>query len=108
VTDSNNRLDRIEQLLDQLAVRLDTVGQRLDTVSQRLDTVGQRLDTVGQRLDEMVVRQQYHDEALERHDIKSGQILEMVMANRDAVHDLLEVAISHQRRLSDLENDQAA
>ncbi len=56
----------------------------------------------------MVVRQQYHDEALERHDIKSGQILEMVMANRDAVHDLLEVAISHQRRLSDLENDQAA
>ena len=68
MTNGNERFERIERIREQVAISLH----------------------------EMAARQQYHDEALERHDADMKEIAE-------SIRTLARVAEIHQRKLEDLE-----
>ena len=59
----------------------------------------ERLDRIERILEEMAARQQYHDEAFERHDANMKRIEEAVLA-------LARIAEAHQERLKRLEGNE--
>lgn len=75
MTNGNDRLDRIEQILDRVAVQLR----------------------------EMAVRQQYHDEAFERHDAEMKALREAIAADSEHIRALARIAEIHHLRLERLE-----
>lgn len=89
MTNGSDRLDRIERILE--------------SVSGKLDQVTGTLDSVTRRLDEMAARQQYHDEAFERHDSEMKSMREAMAVDAENIRALARIAELHHRRLSDLE-----
>ena len=69
-----------------------------------------RLDRIERILEEMIARQQYHDEAFERHDAEMKSIRETIGEIRDAIavdaeniRALARIAELHHERLERLE-----
>ena len=85
MTNGNERLDRVECILEQVAKDLEQV-------------------TKGQN--EMAARQQYHDEAFERHDAEMKVIREAIAADAENIRALARIAELHQQRLDRLEGDE--
>lgn len=85
---------------------LPNLEERLERAERLLADTVESQNATSRILREMAARQQYHDEAHERHDAAIKKLQEMVMETSAAVNALLEIAEHHQRRLDDLENGQ--
>lgn len=124
MTNGNERLDRIERILEQVSNSLQETAGRQDQVTSSFqemagrqdqvtstlqamagwhDQVTNDLQQVAKRLQEMAARQQYHDEAFERHDAEMKVIREAIDADAENIRALVRVAELHHRRLEDLE-----
>ena len=55
----------------------------------------------------MAARQQYHDEAFERHDSEMKVIREAIAADAENIRALVRIAEYHGQRLEDLEGGSA-
>ncbi len=66
-------------------------------------TPEQRFDRIDGILERMAARQQYHDEALERHDAQIKDLIVAAAADGENIRALVRVAEAHQRRIEDLE-----
>jgi len=64
---------------------------------------GERLDRIERILEEMAVRQQYHDEAFERHDAEMKVITAAIAADAENIRALARIAEIHHQRLQHLE-----
>jgi len=82
MTNGNDRLDRIEELLEDTA---------------------QVLKAVTRRQDEMAARQQYHDEAFERQDAAIRELRAAIEIDAQNIRALARIAEAHERRLDDLD-----
>ena len=78
-------------------------SDRLDRIERILEEVGLSLKQVARRQEEMAARQQYHDEAFERHDSKLKLIIDAIAADGENIRALARIAEHHNRRLDDLE-----
>jgi len=67
----------------------------------------ERLDRIENILEQMAARQQYHDEALERHDEQIRNLIAAVAADGENIRALARIAEAHQRRITHLEDDAA-
>jgi hypothetical protein len=92
MTNGNDRMERIEAILDQGAHSVQDVAARLQDVHQQ--------DTAA--------RQQYHDEAFERHDAEMKLIREASAANGERIRALARIAELHNRRVDDIEGGEPA
>jgi peptidoglycan hydrolase CwlO-like protein len=86
MTNGNERIERIERVLEQVT-----------------DT----LQRVTKSIEEVAVRQQYHDEAFERHDAEMKSIREAIAMDAENIRALARIAELHNRRLDDLEGGEA-
>ena len=75
---------------------------------ERLDRIEQILENVARSLQEVAARQQYHDEAFERHDAAMKSIREAIAIDAENIRALARIAELHNRRLSDLEGGEAS
>jgi hypothetical protein len=66
------------------------------------------LQDLAKRQHEMAARQQYHDEALERHDAEMKIIREAIAADAENIRTLARIAELHHRRLEHLEGEEPA
>ena len=71
--------------------------------SERLDRIERILEEVAKRQEEMAARQQYHDEAFERHDAEIKKILSAIAIDAENIRALARVAELHHERLERLE-----
>lgn len=78
-------------------------SDRLDRIERILEEVGLSLKQVARRQEEMAARQQYHDDAFERHDAEMTSIREAIAADAENIRALARIAEHHNRRLEDLE-----
>ena len=78
-------------------------SDRLDRIERILEEVGLSLKQVARRQEEMAARQQYHDDAFERHDAELKLIIEAIAADGENIRALVRIAERHDRRLDDLE-----
>jgi hypothetical protein len=78
-------------------------SERLDRIERILEDVGLSLKQVARRQEEMAARQQYHDDAFERHDAEMKLIREAIAADAENIRALARIAEHHNRRLEDLE-----
>ena len=91
MTSGNDRLDRVERILEALAL------------SQR-----QFQEQVAQSHRDFAARQQYHDEAFERHDAEMKAIREAIAADAENIRALARIAEFHNQRLDHLEGEEPA
>jgi len=82
-------------------------SDRLDRIERILEEVGLSLKQVARRQEEMAARQQYHDDAFERHDAEMTLIREAIAADGENIRALARIAEHHNRRLEDLEGGAA-
>lgn len=78
MTNGSDRLDRVERILEELAL------------SQR-----QFQEQVAKSHREFAARQQYHDEAFERHDTEMKAIREAIAADAGNIRALARIAELH-------------
>ena len=90
MTNGNDRLDRVELILEDLAL------------SQR-----QFQEQMAQSNRDFAARQQYHDEAFERHDAEMNLIRAAIAADAENIRALARRAEFH-KRLDHLEGDEPA
>ena len=76
--------------------------------SERLDRIERILEQVAQSQHEMAARQQYHDEAFERHDSEMKVIREAIAADAENIRALARIAELHHQRLEHLEGGESA
>jgi hypothetical protein len=76
--------------------------------SERLDRIERILEQVARRQDEMTARQQYHDEAFERHDAEMRAIREAIAADAENIRALARIAELRHHRLERLEGTEPA
>jgi uncharacterized membrane protein YccC len=86
MTNGSDRLDRIEHILEQMAKSHQQFEEQV-AKSQR----------------EFEARQQYHDEAFERHDAEMKALREALVIDSENIRALARIAEHHNRRLEDLE-----
>ena len=67
--------------------------------SERLDRIERILEQVAKSQHEMAARQQYHDEAFERHDSEMKVIREAIAADAENIRALARIAELHHQRL---------
>jgi peptidoglycan hydrolase CwlO-like protein len=70
---------------------------------ERLDRIENILEQVVNSLQGVAARQQYHDEAFERHDSEMKSIREAIAADAENIRALVRIAELHHRRLEGLE-----
>jgi methyl-accepting chemotaxis protein len=110
MTDGSDRLDRVERILEQVARSQEQVAksQEVFAKNQEQFAKGQEqfakgLEQVDKALKEMAARQQYHDEAFERHDTEMKAIREAIAIDAENIRALVRIAEIHNRRLEGLE-----
>ena len=74
----------------------------------RLDRIEGILERVSKKQEEMAARQQYHDEAFERHDAELKLIITAIAADSENIRALARIAELHHRRLENLEGGEAS
>src|SRR5947207_3028701 len=99
MTNGNERLDRIEGILEDLAQSQKRLADRQDEFTKGLD----RVDRI---LQELAARQQYHDEAFERHDAEMKLIREAQAIAGEHILALVRIVERHDRRLDNLEGEE--
>jgi len=115
MTNGNDRLDRIERILEQIVKAQEqfvtTQEQFVKTQEQFVKTQ----DKIQKTQDEMAARQQYHDEAFERHDAEMKSIRETInvisqaiAADGENIRALARIAELHHERLNRLEGEEPA
>lgn len=70
---------------------------------ERLDRIERILEQVAQQQREMTARQQYHDEAFERHDAEMKVIRDAIKLDAENIRALARIAELHHERLERLE-----
>jgi hypothetical protein len=70
---------------------------------ERLDRIERILEQVAQQQREMAARQQYHDEAFERHDAEMKVIRDAIALDAENIRALARIAELHHERLERLE-----
>ena len=95
---SSERLDRVERILEELAKTQNRVTKSQEEFQEWV--------TKNHR--EMAARQQYHDEAFERHDATIKAILEAIAVDSENIRALARIAELHNQRLEDLEGGESA
>jgi chromosome segregation ATPase len=108
LTNGNDRLERIEQILDRVAKSQEQVAKSQEQAAGRHEHIDDALQEVTRRLQEMAARQQYHDEAFERHDAEMKIIREAIAADAENIRALARIAELHQRRLEHFEGGEAS
>jgi cell division septum initiation protein DivIVA len=83
-------------------------GERLERIEHILEQVANGQQQVVNSLQEMAARQQYHDEAFERHDTEMKLIREAIAADAENIRALVRIAELHHRRLEGLEGGEPA
>ena len=68
----------------------------------------ERLDRIERILEEMAARQQYHDEAFERHDAQMKVIRDAIAVDAENIRALARIAELHNHRLEHLEGGDTA
>ena len=96
MTNGGERLDRIERILEQVA-------KSQEQVSKSQEQLTKNHEQTTKSLQEMAARQQYHDEAFERHDAEMKLIREAIAADAENIRALVRIAELHHRRLEHLE-----
>src|SRR5271154_99937 len=76
--------------------------------NERLDRIESILDRVANHLQEMAARQQYHDEAFERHDTEMKVIREAIAIDAENIRALARIAEFHNQRFEHLEGEEPA
>ena len=94
---SSDRLDRIEKILEQVATSQAEFQAQVATRQQQFE------EQVIKSRQEMAARQQYHDEAFERHDAEMKALREALVIDSENIRALARIAEHHNRRLEDLE-----
>lgn len=105
MTNGNDRLDRVERILEEMAVDKQETARYLRETSIHLGETSIRLGETSLRLGEMAARQQYHDEAFERHDAEMKVIREAIAADAENIRALARIAELHHERMNRLEGD---
>lgn len=95
---SGERLDRVERILEELAKSQDRVAKSQEQFQEWV--------TKSHR--EMAARQQYHDEAFERHAAAIKGILEAIAVDSENIRALARIAELHNQRLEGLEGGESA
>lgn len=80
----------------------------MDSSNERLDRIERILEQVARSQHEMAARQQYHDEAFERHDSEMKVIREAIAADAENIRALARIAELHHQRLEHLEGGESA
>jgi hypothetical protein len=75
--------------------------------NERIDRIERILEQVARSLQEVAARQQYHDDAFERHDAEMKLIREAIATDSENIRALARIAELHHRRLADLEGGEA-
>ena len=75
---------------------------------ERLNRIEHILERVAQSLQEVAARQQYHDEAFERHDAEMKSIREAISVDAENIRALARIAELRHRRLTELEGGEAS
>jgi len=101
MTNGNDRLDRIERILERVAAAQVEFANELKGLAHTVNEIAKRQD-------EMTARQQYHDEAFERHDTEMKAIREAIAADAENIRALARIAELHHRRLERLEGEEPA
>jgi methyl-accepting chemotaxis protein len=107
MTSVDERFERIERNLERVTDNLKQISGELKQVSGELKQVSGELIQVSITLQEMAARQQYHDEAFERHDAEMKVIREAQTIDGENIRALVRIAELHSRRLEGLEGGEA-
>jgi hypothetical protein len=67
--------------------------------NDRLDRIERILEEVAKYQREMAARQQYHDEAFDRHDAEMKAIREAIAVDAENIRGLVRIAELHHQRL---------
>ena len=127
MTNGSDRLDRIERILEELARSqghfqeqvAKSLGQSQEQVAksqaqlaqfqeQVAKSQAQFQEQVAKSNREMNARQQYHDEAFERHDAEMKAIREAIAADAENIRALVRIAELYHQRLERLEGEEPA
>jgi len=127
MTNGSDRLDRIERILEELARSqghfqeqvAKSLGQSQEQVAksqaqlaqfqeQVAKSQAQFQEQVAKSNREMTARQQYHDEAFERHDAEMKAIREAIAADAENIRALVRIAELYHQRLERLEGEEPA
>ena len=117
MTNGGERLDRIERILELSAKRQEQFDKGMEVSARRQEQFDKGMEASANRqeqfekgiaevhriLREMAARQQYHDEAFERHDSELKLILEAIAADAENIRALVRIAEYPGQRLEDLE-----
>ena len=83
-------------------------GERLDRIERILEEVAESQRGLTKSQQEMAARQQYHDEAFERHDAEMKVIREAIAADAENIRALVRISEIHHQRLERLEGGEPA
>jgi len=122
MTNGSDRLDRVERILEQVGKSLDQLAKSQEQLGRSQEQLGKSQEQLGKSqaqlgknyeqvekaLKEMAARQQYHDEAFERHDAEMKVIREAIAADAENIRALVRIAELHHRRLEGLEGGEAS
>jgi hypothetical protein len=122
VTNGNERLDRIERILEQVANNQEQAAKNQEQAAKNQEQVANNQEQAAKNqelaaknqvlvfksLEEMAARQQYHDEAFDRHDAEMKVIREAIAADAENIRALARIAELHHQRLQDLEGGEAS
>ena len=116
MTNGNDRLDRVERILEELAVSQREFQEQVAQFQLQFQLQFQKQVAQSQQFQEQVAqshrdfaaRQQYHDEAFERHDAEMKAIRDAIAADAENIRALARVAEFHNQRLDDLEGEEPA
>ena len=129
MTNGSDRLDRVERILEQVGKSLDQLAKSQEQLGKSQEQLGKSQEQLGKSqeqlgksqaqlgknyeqvekaLKEMAARQQYHDEAFERHDAEMKVIREAIAADAENIRALVRIAELHHRRLEGLEGGEAS
>ena len=89
------------------ALEVTNGSERFDRIERILEQVARNQEQVSKSLEEMAARQQYHDEAFDRHDAEMKVIREAIAADAENIRALARIAELHHQRLEDLEGGEA-
>ncbi len=101
MTNGSERLERIERILEHVAKSQEQVAKSQEQTAKSQEQTAHSLQ-------EMAARQQYHDEAFERHDAEMKLIREAIAADAENIRALVRIAELHHRRLEGLEGGEVA
>ena len=100
---SARRQEQFDKGMEASAKRQEQFDKGIEASAKRQEQFDKGIAEVHRILREMAARQQYHDEAFERHDSELKLILEAIAAAAENIRALVRIAEYPGQRLEDLE-----